>query len=94
MLEAVGPSSFRLALPANLHRLHPVFHASLLQRLEGPLPPIHVPAFEAKDGANLFEIDFIVDERTRRNKQEFLLHWKNYGVYDRTWEPASNLVNA
>ena len=35
VLEAVGPSSFRLALPANLQRLHPVFHSSLLKKLEG-----------------------------------------------------------
>ena len=39
-------------------------------------------------------MDYIVDCRNRRNKKEFLVHWKHYGIFDRTWEPERNLVNA
>ena len=39
-------------------------------------------------------MDYIVDIRFRKNKKEFLVHWKHYGVYDCTWELESNLVNA
>ena len=42
----------------------------------------------------MFEVNYIVDERLSRNQKEFLVHWKNYGIFDRTWEPESNLVNA
>ena len=94
MLQAIGPSSFKLDLPASLHRISPVFHSSLLRKLEGDLPPIHDPIFEDHEGDDLFEIEYIVDERLHRNKKEFLVHWKGFNVYDRTWEPASNLVNA
>ena len=93
VLEAVGPSSFRLALPDSLRRLHLVFHSSLLRRLEGPIPPLHDPVFEVDD-QDIFEVDYIVDMRFHKNKKEFLVHWKHYGVYDHTWEPESNLVNA
>ena len=94
MLAAVGPSSFRIALPESLRRLHPVFHSSLLRKLEGPLPPIHEPIFEDNNFEDLFEVDYIVDARKRRNRLEYLVHWKHYGIFDRTWEPAKNLENA
>ena len=86
MLEAVGSASFKLELPSSLRRIHDVFHCSLLRKLEGDLPPVHDPVFEADD-EDLFEIDYIVDMRKRKNKIEYLVHWKNYGIYDRTWEP-------
>ena len=35
-----------------------------------------------------------MDDRKNKNKREFLFHWKGYGVYNRTWERESNLVNA
>ena len=94
VLQAVGTSSFKLDLPAALHRISPVFHTSLLRKLEGEIPPVHDPIFEDTEGDDLFEVEFIVDERFRRNKKEFLVHWKGFNVYDRTCEPESNLENA
>ena len=57
------------------------------------MPLVHESIFEADD-EDLYEVDYIVDSRTRRNKREFLVHWKHYGIFDRTWEPERNLVNA
>ena len=54
---------------------------------------MHEPVFEVDD-EDIFEIDYIVDSRKVRNCTEYLLHWKHYGIFDRTWEPASNLVHA
>ena len=66
VLQAVGPSSFKLALPASLQRLTPVFHSSLLWKLEGNIPPERDPIFQ-DDGDDIFEIDFIMDERMTKN---------------------------
>ena len=90
MLQAIGPSSFKLDLPANL-RISSVFHSSVLRKLEGDLPLNYEPIFEDSDGDDLFEVEYIVADRLRRNKKEFLVHWKGYNVYDRTWEPIENL---
>ena len=54
---------------------------------------MHEPVYEIDD-EDIFEIDYIVDCRKCRNRSEYLVHWKNFGIYDRTWEPASNLINA
>ncbi|WMV33306.1 hypothetical protein MTR67_026691, partial [Solanum verrucosum] len=35
VLECVGPVAYRLALPPNLSRVHPVFHVSMLKRYHG-----------------------------------------------------------
>ena len=86
IIEAVGASSFKLDLPESLHRIHPVFHTSLLRNLEGDFPTVQDPVFEL-DGEDLYEVDYIADHRRRKNKTEFLVHWKNFGVFDRTWEP-------
>lgn len=38
MLSAVGPVAFRIELPPELGKLHPVFHVSMLKpRVGGPL---------------------------------------------------------
>ena len=38
--------------------------------------------------------DFIVDERTKRGKKEYLVMWKGFGVNDSTWEPEDSLASA
>ena len=41
-----------------------------------------------------YEVDFIVDERTKRGKKEYLVMWKGFGVNDSTWEPEDSLASA
>ena len=62
VLQAVGPSSFKLQIPDSLHRIHPVFHSSLLRKLEGKLPLERDPVFE-DEGEDIFEVEAIVGER-------------------------------
>mmetsp|Transcript_9427 Transcript_9427/g.23213 ORF Transcript_9427/g.23213 Transcript_9427/m.23213 type:complete len:161 (-) Transcript_9427:308-790(-) len=38
----------------------------------------------------VYEVEFIVRERVRRGKKEYLCRWKGWGEKDDTWEPASN----
>ncbi|WMV18340.1 hypothetical protein MTR67_011725 [Solanum verrucosum] len=35
VLECVGPVAYRLTLPSNLSRVHPIFHVSMLKRYHG-----------------------------------------------------------
>ncbi|CAL8077366.1 unnamed protein product [Orchesella dallaii] len=38
-----------------------------------------------------YEVDKIMNVRTRKNKREFLVKWKGYSESDATWEPEANL---
>ena len=48
---------------------------------------------EARGQDNLFIIEALLSERTRRRKNEVLVMWKGYGIEHATWEPLENLVH-
>ena len=94
--EQINPVAYRLHLPESM-KVHPVFHVSLLEpyktldiqgRRQTPSPPIEV------DNNDEFEVEEILDSRRRRNKLEYLIHWRGYDISERTWEPSRNLANA
>ena len=96
--EKISASAFRLELPPTW-KIHDVFHVSLLERHfkneypgrhqeERSVPPVLI------DGVPEYEVDYVVATRRRRNRQEYLVHWKGYGVQERTWEPLANLRNS
>jgi transposase InsO family protein len=94
--KRIGRAAFRLKLPATM-RIHPVFHVSLLEpvrandipgRVQEPSPPVIVEDHEE------YEVEEVLDSRVRRGKLKYLVHWKNYPISDRTWEPPENLANA
>ena len=99
IVDVVGKSkaAFELKLP-NHWRIHPVFHASLLDpyrvnKIEGRKqttpPPPKIMNRELE-----YEVEAVLDSRIRRNKLGYLIEWKGYGPEERTWEPAENLENA
>jgi len=94
--EQIGRAAFRLQLPASM-RIHPVFHVSLLEpvhqndipgRVQDPAPPVIV------DGHEEFEVEEVLDSRVRYGKLQYLVHWKDWPISSRTWEPQANLANA
>ena len=99
IIEQLSPVTFRLDWPANLPKIHPVFHASKLfpykepdfesQKFTNP-PPIII------DEEEEYEVDKILkSRRTGRKKQlQYLIRWKGYGPNDDTWEPVENLPRA
>jgi hypothetical protein len=89
VLERFGPVAYKLDLPHNMHRMHPVFHVSLLHaykadgRRQPPPPPIR---FADEDW---FELDSILGERTvrknRRQITQYLCAFKGHGPEANEW---------
>lgn len=95
----VSPVAYKLELPSDL-RIHPVFHVSLLRHYQDPTKIEHrtigtppPPAITIEDHQE-YEVERILDQRTRFHRKEFLVKWVGYPDYDATWEPESNLKNA
>jgi hypothetical protein len=71
ILKSVGKRAYKLALPSSM-KIHPVFHVSLLhpaaddpfpgQNHEEQPPPITI------DGEDEYEVEEILDSRTRYRK--------------------------
>jgi len=78
-------------LPKNL-RIHPVIHVSELEpyyedhfgRNQKP-PPIIINNEEE------YEVEEILDKRTRYGKIQYLIKWKGYPLSEASWEPEENL---
>lgn len=99
IIQQVSSVAYKLDLPTSL-KIHPVFHISLLRPYKqpddyphrDPTPP-PPPEVSINDETE-YEVEQILDHRTRRNKKEYLVKWKGYPEYDATWEPEDHLINA
>ena len=95
IIGKVGTRAYKLQLPPTM-KIHPVFHVSLLEpahqdtipgRTREPSPPVVVSNNEE------YEIESILSRRVRHGRVEYLVHWKGYGIEDRTWESTKNLAH-
>ena len=98
IVEQHTPVSFRLELPPQM-RIHDIFHVDRFRPYQSSPeslgPRAHArPPPDIIDGQEEFEAESILEHRTRRNRQEFLVLWKDYPREDATWEPASNLAHS
>lgn len=96
VLEKVGTRSYRLDLPKTM-RIHPVFHVSLLERKRPDLIPGRVPSNPGPlvvAGEDEFEVESVLDSKLERGKLFYFVHWKDYPISDRTWEPAEFVQNS
>ena len=97
VLECIHDTAFKLQLPPSM-KIHPVFHISLLKpykennsflgRHQTPPQPIVV------DNEEEWEVEEVLDQRTKRNQVQYLVKWKGYPFQDATWESAQNLAHA
>jgi Chromo (CHRromatin Organisation MOdifier) domain len=97
-LELVSPVAVRLDLPPSL-RIRPAFHVSQLNKYVDPSTIPHRttperPSLITVDDDDEYEVEAILDKRTRRRRVEYLVKWKGNPNYDTTWEPFSNLTHA
>ncbi|GAA5918271.1 hypothetical protein JCM5296_006268, partial [Sporobolomyces johnsonii] len=100
-ITAASPSTstYTLALPPHL-RIHPTFHSSKLRphlpnddarfpaRSFAQPPPV-VAATDAAEAE--FEIEKVVDVRTRGKRREFKVRWLGYSSAEDQWRPESEL---
>ncbi|KNC96626.1 uncharacterized protein SPPG_07840 [Spizellomyces punctatus DAOM BR117] len=83
-----------------MRRLHPWFHISKLRPYQKPVDAeteekvaeAQAEDSDASDGE--FEVEAIVDHRTRRGKRQFRIHWSGYPPHEDTWEPEEALTEA
>ena len=91
VVERVGAVAYKLKLPAE-SKLHSVFHVSNLKRKLGSQEEAStmLPVIGNSDGLVPLP-QAILDRRTRRSKEEVLVHWQGLSPADATWEDAQSL---
>jgi hypothetical protein len=92
----LGPVVYELALPKTW-KIHNRFHVTLLTPVEeNDVYGQHFqkPPPDLIHGEEEWEVEAIINHRTRRGKAEFLVHWKGYPDSERTWQPVADLGNS
>jgi len=91
----VSSNAIELELPKSI-KIHPVVNISRVQlykpQIEGQkkIPPKPVII----EGEEEFKVEKILNKRMVREKEKFLVRWKEYTVEKDTWENRENLENA
>jgi len=92
--EIISSNTIKLELPKSI-KIHPVVNISRVRlykpQVEGQkkIPPKLVII----EGEEEFEVEKILNKRTVRGKEKFLVRWKRYTVEEDTWENRENLEN-
>ncbi|WMV41339.1 hypothetical protein MTR67_034724 [Solanum verrucosum] len=97
ILECVGPVAYRLALPSNLSRVHPVFHVSMLKRYHGDGDYIIKWDSIVLDKDLQYEEEpiAILDRNVRKLKTKEIksvkVQWKHRSIEEATWETERDM---
>jgi hypothetical protein len=100
----VSAVAYELALPATM-KIHPVFHVSKLREYKDGSQQFpereqqqqsRPVSQEVIDGEAAWEVEQVVGKRVRRRRRgrpavEYLVTWKGYPDWEKTWEPERNL---
>jgi hypothetical protein len=93
VIKQVSPVTYRIKLPPSM-KIHSVFHVDLLIPFHetdayGPAhsqpPPVLV------DGEEEYEVEEILDHRTHRRKQQYLIKWLGYPLSEISWVNAQDV---
>jgi hypothetical protein len=96
IIAQVNPVSYHLELPPTMH-IHPVLHVFLLEPYQESQIPHQIPPPPPSTEINHdveYEVKEILDSRIQYRCLEYFIHWKDYGISERTWEPSFNCQNA
>ena len=86
-------NTYRLELPPELSRLHPVFHSSVLKPFHDDTdrfvnrPRITRPPAILVDDEEKYEIEDIKAYRQQHGVGHYLVKWRGYGVSESSWRP-------
>ena len=98
VVKVVGRGAFKLELPPRLSRLHPVFPVVKLELAE-PEPFPGRPGYDepapvlndAPEDPPEWEIDEVLDARTRYNSLWYFVHYKGYDASHDQWVKHSDI---
>jgi hypothetical protein len=96
VIHMVGAAAVRLELPPVWHRVHPVFHVSLVKKYFPDTKIVHMPppVEVGDDGDEEYEVEAILDHRDGgKRKRKYLVAWKGYGPEHNQWLPKCALSN-
>ena len=82
--------SYELDLPADM-KIHPVFHASMLQPCDQSIQLQTKPTPVEPDEE--YKVEGILGKKTISGTAHYLVKWKGYNTSESTWEPKQNLRN-
>jgi len=93
--EIVSSNAIELELPKSI-KIHPVVNVSRVRlykpQVEGQKKTLPKPVIIK--GEEEFKVEKILNKRTVRGKEKFLVRWKGYTAEEDTWENKENLENA
>ena len=98
ILQRIGNVSYKLALPASMERIHPVFHVSMLrQYVSDPNQVLSEPEVEIHTDLTYIEQPVrILDTQIRqlRNKEIPMVKvlWNHHNVEECTWETRESML--
>jgi len=72
-------------------RIHPVSHASILQRCNQSIP-LQTTATPVEPETE-YEVEDILGKRMISGEAHYLVKWKGYPASESTWELKENLLN-
>jgi hypothetical protein len=100
--RVVGSNAYELDLPPTM-RIHPVLNISRLKAyhdgaathphrsLPHSRPP---PEVGHEDGAAIYEVERILEQRGRGARTKYLVKWLGYPVWEATWQSAHDLAGS
>ena len=57
-------------------------------------PPFEYVSDEASEGEDVFEVEAILDSRSRLGRRQYLVKWRGYGAHQATWQSAADVAGA